>query len=68
MPLYEYICKNCGKRFEVMRRMSERNDAPDCKDCGSEDTALALSASAFLGVSSGGAGAACSTSSWTGGG
>jgi putative FmdB family regulatory protein len=68
MPLYEYICKDCGNRFEVMRRMSERNDAPDCEKCGSEETALALSATAFLGASAGGGGNACSTSAWTGGG
>ena len=68
MPLYEYICKNCGNRIERMRRMSERADAPDCDQCGSEDTTLALSASAFLGANSGGGGNACSTSTWTGGG
>jgi len=67
MPLYEYICKDCGSRFEVMRRMSERNDAPDCEKCGSADTALALSATAFLGATVGG-GNDCSTSAWTGGG
>jgi len=66
MPLYEYICRNCGNRVEVMRRMSERTDAPACQKCG-EETTLALSASAFLGAGTGG-GNACSTSTWTGGG
>lgn len=67
MPLYEYECRDCGKRFEVIRRMSERSDAPACEDCGSEETALALSTTAFLGGTGGGANA-CSTQSWTGGG
>lgn len=68
MPLYEYVCQDCGGRVEVMRRMSERSDAPGCEKCGSGNTALALSASAFLGGTGGGGGGACSTSAWTGGG
>jgi putative FmdB family regulatory protein len=67
--LYEYLCRGCGRRFEAMRRMSERLDAPACPECGSEQTGLELSASAFLGGAAGsGAGGACSTGTWTGGG
>lgn len=68
MPLYEYLCRECGSRVEAMRRMSERENGPACVSCGSERMELALSASAFLGGSGGGAGGACSTSAWTGGG
>lgn len=69
MPFYEYTCRQCGSRTEAMRRMSERANGPKCSSCGSEETELGLSASAFLGGSSGGgAGGACSTSAWTGGG
>jgi putative FmdB family regulatory protein len=69
MPLYEYRCEDCGHRFEAMRRMSERADAPGCPECGSAATVLALSASAFLGGGGGGGGGgACSTNAWTGGG
>lgn len=72
MPLYEYRCRDCGHRFEAMRRMSERTDPLPCPDCGREAAGLALSTSAFLGGSGGGggggAGAACSTSAWSGGG
>lgn len=67
MPLYEYSCQDCGHRYEAIRRMSERADAPECPKCASRQTALALSAPAFLGGSSGGA-SACSTGTWTGGG
>ncbi len=66
MPLYEYQCTDCGRRFEAMRRISQRKEAPVCKECGSEHTELAMSASAFLG--GGGGGGACSTNAWTGGG
>lgn len=65
MPLYEYVCADCGSRVEVIRRMSERNKGPDCVKCGSPETVLALSASAFIGA---GGGNSCSTSAWTGGG
>ncbi len=35
MPLYEYRCKNCGKKIEVIQKFS---DAPltSCKECGGE--------------------------------
>ena len=68
MPLYEYLCHGCGRRFEAMRRMSQRTEAPTCSECGSEETELEMSTSAFRGASGGGAGGACSTSAWTGGG
>jgi putative FmdB family regulatory protein len=67
MPLYEYTCRGCGHRFEAIRRMSERADAPGCPGCGSPNTSLAMSTSAVVG-GSGGAAGACSTGAWTGGG
>jgi len=36
MPIYEYMCKSCGKRFEIMQKVSETPVAP-CPKCG--DTA-----------------------------
>lgn len=33
MPLYEYDCKKCGSEFELLVRMS---DTPQCPDCKSE--------------------------------
>jgi putative FmdB family regulatory protein len=33
MPLYEYACEACGKRFEVIQKFSD--PAPDaCRKCG----------------------------------
>ncbi len=49
MPMYEYACLECGRRFEEMKRMSERQDAPPCPTCGSEATSLAISAPAVFG-------------------
>jgi len=34
MPIYEYRCKNCGERVEILVR-SESNGSPICPNCGS---------------------------------
>ncbi len=52
--MYEYACRTCGKRFEEMKRIAERQEAPPCPACGSEDTALAISAPAVFGGGGGG--------------
>jgi len=33
MPIYEYQCENCSRRFEVMQRMTEPLLAT-CENCG----------------------------------
>ncbi len=34
MPLYEYVCRDCGRAFEVLQRMGERGDRLHCPHCG----------------------------------
>lgn len=34
MPLYEYRCRDCGHRFEILRRMGEGADGLLCPRCG----------------------------------
>jgi putative FmdB family regulatory protein len=34
MPIYEYECKMCQKRFEKIQHINE--PAPQCPDCGGE--------------------------------
>ncbi|MFN3484750.1 MAG: FmdB family zinc ribbon protein [Planctomycetota bacterium] len=36
MPLYEYLCGRCERRFERLVRSSDA--AVDCPECGSRDT------------------------------
>ncbi len=56
MPMYEYLCRECGHRYDELRRMAERLEAPPCPACGSTATELAISAAAvFGGTGSGGA-------------
>ena len=35
MPMYEYTCKQCEERFEVLVRSSS-SPAPICPSCGGE--------------------------------
>jgi putative FmdB family regulatory protein len=34
MPLYEYLCRDCGDRFEVLQRLGEGADGLACPGCG----------------------------------
>lgn len=40
MPIYEYLCVQCGARFEKLMRRTADSDlpAPPCPDCGSPST------------------------------
>ncbi len=44
MPIYEYECPKCGKRFEEIVFGS---DVPACPACGSTDTRKLLSCASF---------------------
>lgn len=34
MPIYEYQCKKCGHRFELIRRLSDTDATAKCPRCG----------------------------------
>ncbi|MFZ5969361.1 MAG: FmdB family zinc ribbon protein [Bacillota bacterium] len=36
MPIYEYKCDDCGKAFDMLMKMSERDKEMVCPDCGSK--------------------------------
>ena len=62
MPLYEYQCKKCEKKFEILVSFSELDNPVKCPDCGSEETEKLLSTfSATIGSNS--VGASCSPGS-----
>lgn len=46
MPTYEYICKDCGKKFLVVMTISEHeeNPKPACEHCGSKNVEQLISA------------------------
>jgi putative FmdB family regulatory protein len=55
MPLYEYSCRDCGHRFEILQRLGEGADGLACPSCRA--AALDKQFSTFAaGTSSGGGG------------
>ncbi len=36
MPVYEYYCERCDKRFEALRPMREAGEPVPCPTCGRE--------------------------------
>ncbi|HHW26537.1 MAG TPA: zinc ribbon domain-containing protein [Firmicutes bacterium] len=54
MPIFEYRCQECGKKFEVYLRGKE---VPKCPDCGSDSLKKLISS--FNSNVSGGKGASC---------
>jgi putative FmdB family regulatory protein len=43
MPLYEYECNSCGEQFEALVSASNKDEAKQCPECGSESTEKMLS-------------------------
>lgn len=59
MPIYEYRCESCDRRFQTMRGMSERLAPVTCDACGSERTELAFSVPGRVGAATSDAPAGC---------
>ena len=51
MPIFDYICLDCGKQSEVLIAYSE--DEPECKDCGSTNLKKMMSTPSSLTGTSG---------------
>lgn len=43
MPLYEYSCRTCGRRFEVLQRVGASAAEVCCPDCGGREVVKQLS-------------------------
>ena len=43
MPIYEYICQDCGERFDALRSMREADAPIACGHCQSVHTTRQLS-------------------------
>jgi putative FmdB family regulatory protein len=39
MPIYEYQCIDCGKKFDALRLMSQADVPIECEKCASLNTA-----------------------------
>jgi len=63
MPIYEYVCKDCGKRFEVIRSIKDADSPIACKLCQGDQTQRAVSvfyAQSGTKIIAGGDGSGCS--------
>jgi putative FmdB family regulatory protein len=54
MPLYEYICRECGRRFEVLQRVGADATGVVCPSCGA--CTVSKQFSTFASAVAGGAG------------
>ena len=43
MPIYEYECRSCNERFEVLQRMNEDNSRIRCPRCNADRPQRVLS-------------------------
>jgi putative FmdB family regulatory protein len=63
MPIYEYRCRSCKKRFEQLRRMADADRDLVCPECRSEEVERLLSTfSSAGGGSDSGGGGGCGSS------
>jgi putative FmdB family regulatory protein len=42
MPLYEYDCKKCGERFEIISSLADRDANAVCPVCGEREVTPVL--------------------------
>ena len=36
MPLYDFVCPDCGHKEEIYKSISDRNSVEECENCGEE--------------------------------
>ncbi len=36
MPIYEYLCYDCGSKFELLRPFSKADEAASCPQCNKQ--------------------------------
>ncbi|RLC28064.1 MAG: zinc ribbon domain-containing protein [Deltaproteobacteria bacterium] len=46
MPIFEFVCRDCGREFEELFLPSDKN-APECPHCGSANAEKLMSAGNF---------------------
>lgn len=47
MPIYNYICQECGFTFKIFKSMKEHDSETKCPSCSGVDTKKTPSVSSF---------------------
>jgi putative FmdB family regulatory protein len=55
MPLYEYTCRQCGRRFEILQKVGADGSGVVCPGCGAANVTKQFSTFASAGTSGTGA-------------
>ncbi len=50
MPIYEYRCEACSRKFDVLTSFAERDRAQACPACESRKTRVLVSSFAMTGL------------------
>lgn len=61
MPIYEYVCQDCGEKYEKLVRSSTAKVELVCPQCGSQRGEKAISVFGALGGGRGSVGASFGT-------
>ena len=61
MPNYEYMCRECGKLFEVQATFAEKSAGlqPECPDCHGMETHQVITTGLLVHASPGRSGGSC---------
>ncbi|MFC1912338.1 zinc ribbon domain-containing protein [Chloroflexota bacterium] len=55
MPIYEYECKKCGRKFELRRSINDADAEIKCPGCGGKSAKRLLSLFGTASTTAGGA-------------
>ena len=61
MPIYSYVCKDCGERFDLLIGVTAEKEELKCKKCGSKKIVREISGFSVGKSSSSGSDSSCPT-------
>lgn len=56
MPIFEYVCQNCGYKFEKLILSHRSQTSPQCPQCGAQNVKKAISVFGATAGATGGSG------------
>ena len=61
MPLFNYICRDCNSRFQLLKGVTAEEAEDKCPECGSSNIKRLMSNFSISGGSAGDSGDSCPT-------